>query len=134
MTADHPAVRPLLLPGCPNPYQPPNEIVLCGCPGGDEERPRHWVYEGVPFFCRCAPREYSGLIVWGANPDGFACLSCARGLPGRSLVRRLVCDVWCCWCGGLARENSGFRIDGHPSPKISPAGGPPLGAILKRED
>jgi hypothetical protein len=109
------------LEGCPNPYRlPGGEAVLCGCRGDDEERPRHWVYDGVPLFCRCAPREYpdvgSGLD-YGANDDGYACRACADRLPDRSLMRRLNCDMWCCWCGGLAQGNHGYRISGHPAPR-----------------
>lgn len=110
---------------CPNPYTvdygrtlPEGYQILCGCPGEGEARPRHWVVSGAQFFCRCAPHEIpergAGLWVTG-NPDGYACSSCRRRLPGRTLMRPLVCDMWCCWCGGLAEGNWGYRIHGHPA-------------------
>jgi hypothetical protein len=116
---------PALLDGCPNPYTLPDHtrfsrgfVVLCGCPGVGDYRPRHWVVDATPFFCHCAPREVPELDpgTWmSGNPWGYACRSCANRLPSRWWLRLLVCDMPCCWCGGLAKGNHGFRISGHPA-------------------
>lgn len=88
--------------------------------------PRAWTYKGVEFVCRCAPFD-----VWDANPDGFACQPCRRLLPDRSLMRPLVCDMWCCWCGGLAEGQWGYRIYGHPEKALA---APHVDLAAHRED
>lgn len=117
----------IALTGCPNPYRvpgggrfSPGYAILCGCPGEGVYRPRHWVYCGVPFFCACAPHEDPALGPGGwytGNDSGYACRSCAIRLPDYAILRHLVQDMACCWCGGPAGDGSGYRICGHPARK-----------------
>ena len=101
--------------GCPFPLVVAGD-VRCGCPG-DWQVPRHWLYQGVRFHCRCGPRQHfpGSDIWWEADGDGYACWACAVSLPERSRMRRLNCDMWCCWCGGPAAGNHGWRVYGHPA-------------------
>jgi hypothetical protein len=118
---------------------------LCVCPEPDPDawgnswHRTHWVsHEGTVLYCHCGPREEpapgSGFA-W-INGDGYVCESCARllvtthhawGWDGREVTgaghvgegpswsHPLKCDCRCCYCGGLAKERRGWRLNGHPA-------------------
>lgn len=97
----------------------------------------HWVtHDGKPAYCRCGPTEQppgSGEY-GGTNGDGYVCESCAPLLittrwtwdskwvsgpghvgDGPSWSHPLKCDCRCCYCGDVAKERRGWRLNGHPA-------------------
>lgn len=97
----------------------------------------HWVtHDGKSAYCHCGPGEQppgSGEY-GGTNGDGYVCESCAPLLvterltwdskwvsgpghvgDGPSWSHPLKCDCRCCYCGDVAKERRGWRLNGHPA-------------------
>ncbi len=118
---------------------------VCQCPEPEPGRwhaslrPVHWVTrDGARMYCHCGPREepYGSGLVMESISGGYVCETCAPRLltkrheypyTGRTIreagrvgegwewSHRLKCDCRCCYCGGVAKEGCGWRLDnGHP--------------------
>lgn len=100
----------------------------------DSSENRH---RDVPMYCHCGgPEEPPGSGMRWINDDGYVCESCARLLvtvpyqygwrpnptaspghvgDGPSWSHPLKCDCRCCYCGGRAEAQRGWRLTCHPA-------------------
>lgn len=121
----------ITLPGCPTAQPTPwwsrwedDDLLreVCLCPDEPGRLPRvHWLNwrDRRLLHCQCGPK-FVGSGFSDGNHNGYICRECSSHLRDglTPFARNLVCDMPCCYCGGIAKGGSpwaaGYRLTGHP--------------------